>query len=58
MHIIFHKINGYIKNCRGIKYLEWIPTKEKVKFMLKKYKKLYDKRNKIIIPAGNFNDKY
>ena len=43
MYIIFHKINEYVKDFDGIEYLTLIPGNGKDKFLLIKFKDIFDK---------------
>ena len=53
LHIIFNKINGYIEDNNGSKYLTLISTDEN-KSMLKKYEKIWIKiKNTIRLRSNN-----
>ena len=53
MYIIFNKINGYIEDNNGSKYLTLISTDEN-KSMLKKYEKIWIKiENTIRLRSNN-----
>ena len=38
-YLIFNKMNGYFEEINGIRYLELVPTNEKIKKYKKKIKK-------------------
>ena len=40
-YLIFNKMNGYFEEINGIRYLELVPTNEKIKKYKKKIKKKY-----------------
>ena len=40
-YLIFNKMNGYFGEINGIRYLELVPTNEKIKKYKKKIKKKY-----------------